>query len=404
MNVLQVNAVYGIASTGRNVKELHQELESRGINSFIACPTCTIKADNFYKIGNVFDHKMHGVLSRISGKQGYFSKHATRNFLKWIDFIQPDIVHLHNLHANYVNLIMILEYLSKRDIATVITLHDCWFFTGKCVYYSEDRCYSWKDCCGNCPCLKKGNRSWFFDRSAQMLADKRNAFQAIPRLAVVGVSKWILDESKESILKSASIKTYIYNWVDLKAFFPKTTPIRKELLGYKYHSIILAVATKWNIQKGFKDIVALSKLIDDKQLIVLIGEIESSIAIPENVIVIGKVTKVEKLAEYYSAADVFIHLSIQETFGKVIAEALACGTPAIVYDTTACPELLTTETGIVVPCGNVAMVNTAIQTIIKNGKDYYSDKCVEFVKQNFDMNTNIEKQIQLYHEVIKVVK
>lgn len=404
MNVLQVNAVYGVASTGRTVRELHEEMELRGINSFVACPTDTIKADNFYKIGNVADHKIHGVLSRISGKQGYFSTYATRNFLKWIDYIQPDIVHLRILHSNYLNVIMLLKYLSKRDIATVITLHDCWFFTGKCVYYSEDRCYKWKDCCGECPCLKKGNRSLFFDKSAQMLSDKRNAFQAIPRLAVVGVSKWISDESKESILKCAAIQTYIYNWVDLKMFFPKPTPIREELLGDKYHSIILAVATKWNIQKGLEDIIELSKLIKDKELIVLIGEVESSIDIPENVVVIGTVTKVEKLAEYYAAADVFIHLSTQETFGKVIAEALACGTPSIVYDTTACPELLTCETGIVVPCGNIVMVNNAIQEIIKNGKDYYSDKCVEFVKRNFDMNTNIEKQIQLYHEVINVVK
>ena len=123
---------------------------------------------NGYIIGGTLGKKIHAVLSRLGGKQAYFSSFATKKLIKHIENVKPDIVHLHNLHSNFVNLNMLLKYLGKKDISTVITLHDCWFYTGKCCHYLEDNCEKWKAICGNCPALKKHNNSWFFDRSKKM--------------------------------------------------------------------------------------------------------------------------------------------------------------------------------------------------------------------------------------------
>ena len=172
MRILQINAVYEKYSTGRTTKELHEYLQSNHIESYVASPDLGGLVDNCYCIGNRIDRKMHALCSRVSGKQGYFSTKATKGLLNYMDDISPDIVVLRNLHGNYINLNLLLEYIRRKNIITILVLHDCWFYTGKCVYYIEDNCSKWKNGCGECPALKKGNPSFFFDKSNKMLKDK----------------------------------------------------------------------------------------------------------------------------------------------------------------------------------------------------------------------------------------
>ena len=156
MRILQINAVNAIASTGRNAKELGDFLLTNGHDSIIAYSKGpSIEKDREVIIGNNFDVKFHGLLSRLSGKQGYFSFFSTKKLLMYIDSLAPDVVVLNNLHANYINLPLTLKYLTKKDIATVAVLHDCWFYTGKCCHYTAQGCYKWKESCGDCPQLKK---------------------------------------------------------------------------------------------------------------------------------------------------------------------------------------------------------------------------------------------------------
>ena len=173
MKVLQINATYGYGSTGKNVQEQHEYFLSKGIDSYVAYGIIGDNNERIFQIGSVFDHKIHALMSRITGKQGEFSLAATRKLLSKIDQIKPDIVHLHNLHSNYIHLPTLLEYLGEKDIATVLTLHDFWFFTGRCYHYLYDKCDRYKENCGKCPYLKR-ERAWF-DYSAQMLKEKRKS-------------------------------------------------------------------------------------------------------------------------------------------------------------------------------------------------------------------------------------
>lgn len=128
MKVLQINAVYGFKSTGIIVKDIENCIEQSGSDAYVAYATSNGMPKRGYKIGNKFDWKIHALYARIFGKQAYASKRATKKLLKWIDSIAPDVVHLHNLHSNYINLNLLCDYLAKNNIKTVVTLHDCWFF------------------------------------------------------------------------------------------------------------------------------------------------------------------------------------------------------------------------------------------------------------------------------------
>ena len=242
MKVLQINAVYGYGSTGLIVKDIASQVERNGDKAFVAFQKGQA-SKNYYVFKNNFDEKFHALFTRIFGKQGYFSKRETRKFLRWVEEVKPDIVHLHNLHSNYVNLSMLLKYLAKNDIATIVTMHDCWYFTGKCTHYVENKCNRWQESCGKCPQKHQEFNSWFFDRTSKVVCDREKYFSSIPRLKIVGCSKWIAEECKKSRLKNLDI-TYIYNGIDSSIFKPTNNEFRqKNDLQDKF--IILGFANKW---------------------------------------------------------------------------------------------------------------------------------------------------------------
>lgn len=402
MKVLQINAVYGIGSTGRIVEELDIALQKVDIDSIVATTQTTKKNDRVYLVGTTIERKLHAFLSRLTGEQGYFSYCSTKRLVKFIKKEKPDIIHLHNLHANYIQLGLLLKYIKKHNIATVITLHDCWFFTGKCTHYTEQGCYKWVNGCHHCPQLKKDNKSWFFDRTKKLWNDKKRWLGTIPNLAVIGVSDWITNEGRKSFLQNAAIFKRIYNWIDLDVFYP-----RKENVLDKYHVpkdkfLILCIGAGWATDSlKYKDLLSLSRQIKEDERIVLAGALPEGVVMPENIIPIGYINSTEELAKLYSSVDVYVHLSREDTFGKVIAEALACGTPAIVYNATACPELIGENCGYVVEKGDIAGIMLAIKRIKKDTKKRYFDSCIEFTKNNFEKSQLISEVVCIYEEINK---
>lgn len=400
IKILQINAVCGIASTGRLTQELAEAIEQAGHQSFVAYSMGTSNYSQTYLIGNWLDKKVHTFLSRIFGLPGHYSFYSTRKLLKYIETLSPDIVHLGNLHSNFVNIPMLLKYLASKDIATVVTLHDCFFYTGKCCHYTITGCYRWQEECGKCPRVHQDNISWFFDRTKKMLTDKKVGFQNIPRLAIVGVSQWVANEALKSILSTAKYIVPIYNWVDISIFKP-TASMVKNILGIEQKFVILGVSTLWSESKGISDFKALAKKLDENACIVLVGKMSGQESLPNNIISIPNISNMHELVKYYSMADVFFNPSIEETFGNVTAEALACGTPVIVYNTTACPELVGERCGAVVDLHDVDTVYSITNEIHKKTKKYYSKYAVEFAHNNFEKEVCIQKYLDLYNLVLK---
>lgn len=400
MKVVQINAVCGYGSTGKICVEISEYMNEKNIENYIFYSDKTSDFKNASKLNSKLDVKIHGLFSRITGMQGYFSKGHTKKIISEIKRIKPDIVHLHNLHGNYIHLNMLLDYLAKNDIATVITLHDCWFFTGKCMHYKMMNCYKWQTGCYKCPQLKNGNKSWFFDRTKKMWKDKKEHLEKIPRLGVIGVSDWITEQGKNSLLKNAKIIKRIYNWVDLDAFYPQNENVKEKYNIPNNKFIILMIGAGWNINSDkFKDALKLSEMLDSNMQIVIVGNGLKNVSVPKNITKIEYIDGKDELAKVYSNADVYVHVSGEDTFGKVVVEAMACGTPAIVYDSTALPELIGENCGYVVLCEDVEAIYDKIKLVKENGKKFYSDNCVEYVRENFEKNKLIDETIELYKKL-----
>lgn len=401
MKVLQINAVNKILSTGRTSSEMADYLNQNGHQAYIAHQ----EGPNYIKqyiIGNVLGSKIHALLSRITGLQGYFSVFSTRKLIRYIKKENFDIVHLRNLHANYINTNRLLKFLGDNNIPTVITLHDCWFYTGRCCHYTFDNCYQWIKECKKCVRLKKDNVSWFFDRSRKMWNDKKYYFSRINSLAVIGVSDWITNEAKKSFLKNAKIVERIYNWIDMdlfKLFEINDLPQKKELIG-KF--VILGVASKWSNNKGIAGYIELAASIPEDCVIVLIGEMADGVKLPPNIINIERTDSVKLLVEYYNLADVYLNLAIEESFGKVSAEALSCGTPIVSMKSTANPELVGEGCGYVLDKKySIEDIIILINKIKKNGKSYYSNYCRSFALKHFSKSDRINDYINVYNSLLE---
>lgn len=396
MKMLQINAVNNIGSTGRTTKEIADYFNEKGHSSFIAYS----EGDHYkyeYKFKSYIEKKIHALLSRILGIQGYFSKRETRELIKYIKKNNIDVVRLGNLHSNFINIPLLLKFLGENDIPTIITLDDCFYFTGKCTHYTEDKCNKWKTGCYKCIRKDKDNPSWFLDRSNKMWNDKRKLYDNIPRLAVIGVSNWITNEARQSILSTANYITTIYNWIDTDKFKPIDVKEIKKQMALENKFLILGVATEWGNSKGLDRFIELADIIEEDELIVLVGKIDIDICLPKNIIHINQTDNVDELIKYYCMADVFLQLSKEETFGKVVAEALSCGTPVVALNSTANPELVDKR------CGYVAdedSIKDKIISIRKNGKNFYSKNCRQFAIKNFNKEDRINDYIQLCKKLI----
>jgi glycosyltransferase involved in cell wall biosynthesis len=306
---------------------------------------------------------------------------------------------LGNLHGNYLNLEILFKHLAKVDIPVVWTLHDCWAFTGKCAHYTEIGCYKWQTHCNHCPQVKQYPPSLFFDRSEQMFADKKRLFTAVKNMTIVPVSHWLAAEVKNSFLNEYPVIP-IYNWIDQKIFKPTSSNIRERYGIEEDVFLVLGVSAGWKRNsRKLHDFIRLSHVLPEGMQLVLVGGAKDKGCIPPNIIHIPYVHGTDELANLYSTADVFVHLSTEETFGKVIAEALACGTPAVVYSSTACPEVVGDGCGFVVESRNVEQVYLAIECIKKKGKQAFSPKCIAYINENFNYQKNAGEYINLYQQV-----
>ena len=90
-----------------------------------------------------------------------------------------------------------------------------------------------------------------------------------------------------------------------------------------------------------------------------------------------------------------------ETFGLVTVEAMACGAPVVAYDNTGSSEIVVKDCGALVEDGNYQELTKAVKSVLENGREYYSDACVQWVKDKFDKDTQIGKYVETYKTIIE---
>ncbi len=390
MRIAQINIVPTL-STGRIALALCRLIEQEGHRAVICYSRDHAPSEvASIRIGSKLNSACHATLARLTDRCGFFSKGATVRFLQELDRFQPDLIHLHNLHGYYLHLPTLFAYLKKKDIPIVWTLHDCWAYTGHCAYYTLAKdapslqpakrrraeqhttgCDRWQGGCGQCVLKRSYPMSLFLDQSARNWAEKRALFLGLKHMVLTTPSQWLHDEVKRSFLKDYPVYV-LPNGLDINTFKPCKSEEFMDQVVKSYgldrsggRKIILSVAAVWDERKGLEDLILLADQLGDGYCVAAVGVDEEQQQALQKTKVLGirRTGNVNDLCALYTAADLYVSASREETMGMTLLEALACGTQVLCYDATAMPEIVTPEVGRVAPVGDVEAMAAAARAL-----------------------------------------
>jgi len=320
---------------------------------------------------------------------------------------RPDVVHLHNLHGGYFDLRFLPE-LSRR-VPTILNVRDGWLMSGHCAFSLG--CERWKGGCGNCPDLtlfpavKRDATAFNWERKRDILAASR--------LHVTTPSRWMMDRVDESIVAAAAIdRRVIPNGVDTRTFFPGDRAAARAALGIEADALVLLVAANGLLFNVWKDYVTLRGAIErlgarawPRPVLVLavgddapretVGSVELRF--------VPFVDDSAKLAGFYRAADVYLHAARVESFGNVLLEARACGTPVVATAVGGIVEQIRDgDSGLLVEPGNPAAFADAVARVIDDGalREALAAGGLQHVRDAFTLDLQAERFLRWYDEIV----
>ncbi len=399
LKIVEINST-AVGSTGKIMLQIADCARERGheVKTFSTLafslkykklPPPPNKDHHYY--GSYIENGVHMVLGKITGLNGYFSLFSTYRLMRKIKKFNPDIIHLHNIHAFCLNLPMLFRFIKKNNVKTVWTLHDCWAFTGHCPYFDMSNCNKWKSECHDCPQYNKDYHKTYIDASKRMFKLKKKWFTGVKDMTLVTPSNWLAGLVKESFLKEYPVKV-IHNGIDLSVFKPTESDFRDKY-NCEDKFILLGVAFGWGKRKGLDVFIELAKRLGAKYQIVLVGtnsEIDKHL--PANIISIHQTQNQTELAEIYTAADLFVNPTREEVFGLVNAEAIACGTPIVTFNTGGSPEIIDETCGAVVDKDDISKLISVIENFNHSSLE---EKCL-LRASNFSVETMVAEYVKTY--------
>ena len=400
MKILQVNTVINTGSTGRIAEQIGERvLESNGTSYIAGSRIGNPSRSQIIKIGSTPDVYRHILTTRLLDNHGFSSKLATKTFIKAIENINPDVIHLHNIHGYYLHVGELFTFLAEAKKPLVWTFHDCWPFTGHCSYFDRFACEKWKTTCNNCPMKRYYPSSWLVDNSKNNFYKKRDLFTQVENLTIVTPSVWLKSLVKQSFFFNNSVEV-IHNGIDLSIFKPLESNLRSTL-NLNSSRIILGVANVWDDRKGFNDFLKLGEIIDEKYKIILVGLSKKQIIkLPMNIIGIERTENTIELVKLYSIADVYLNPTYSDNFPTTNIEALACGTPILTYNTGGSPEAIDNKTGLEIEKGDIKGALKGITTILNSKDSFTQELCRKRAEDLFNKNDRFKDYIDLYKTLL----
>ena len=315
--------------------------------------------------------------------------------------IQPDVVHLHWVCHGFMQ----VETLKRISAPVVWTLHDMWPMTGGC-HYSRS-CTRFEDTCGQCPHL---GSSYDVDLSRLTWKRKQKAWWDVS-IRAIAPSQWMADQAQRSSLLGDQKINIIPNGLDETVFRPIEQSTAREILNLPSDVKLLlfgATGPKDNPRKGFSllqdTLVHLSKMNGPDLELAIFGMSQPREQhVPEfQTHYLGRLDDNTTLALVYSAADVMIVPSRQESFGQTASESLACGTPVAAFNTSGLRDVVDhRENGYLAEAFNSRDLAEGIEWILGDQSRHrrLSDTARKKAEQKFSYQQVAQAHQTLYKEI-----
>lgn len=354
---------------------------------------------------NYFEEKIEwacNIFFNIIGLQYKFLPFSPKRIIKTANEFKPDVISLHNPIGGYFR---IDDLIQLTKIAPVVwTLHDMWAFTGNASHTFGNQ--NWKE-------LKVGPKEWkiypwiFLRTGKWLLKEKKKIYQK-SNFCVVVPSRWMLEQAKQSPVFSDKNITLIHHGLNLDQFHRCEKNIARKELGINANSKVImfsAEKLKGNIFKAGNDLIDILSNLNDKlseriKLIVVGGDIQQINKFANiQIIYTGYLKDEKKIIQCYSASDVFIYPTKADSFGLVLLESIACGTPCVTFNIGGCRDIiLDGVSGYTVEPFNIEeFVNKVLKLLNDdNHRHNLSKLSRKFAEENFSIQNMASKYCQVF--------
>lgn len=403
MKILQINCVYGRGSTGKIVKDIHEQLLVEGYESIVCYGrqrSVTDSIPNVYKFCTELEGDIWHVLNRYWGTLAYGGMWlSTRKLISIIRLENPDIVHLHCINGYSVNIYRLLKYLGIHNIKTVVTHHAEFFYTGNCGHAYD--CLKWtkESGCGKCPILVEATGSRYFDNTTKAWEKMKEAFTFHKKdnLLFTAVSPWVKSRMKMSPIINGYECIVVENGLDVSIFHPyeKTNSITP----FVFHATAYFTTNKNNIKGGYY-IAELARKLPNVLFKVACGSLGEIENIPDNLKILGKVANQSELARLYSQADLTVISSKRETFSMITAESLCCGTPIVGFKAGGPESIAIPDYSNFVEYGDMNTLEQAVISALT--KQYNKNDIASEAQKHYSASVMTHGYIDVYRRLVSI--
>lgn len=395
MSTVIVNTFAKNKSTGKIAYGFFKYLKEKNIDVFLAYGQPPVYEDEkFYRIGNAFWSKIHIFLSRVFGNPGCYSTIPTLKFIRKLKKIKPETVYLFNIHGYYLNEYIFLNYLKKQNIRTIYVMLDEYAFMGKCGFSLD--CNEYLTGCKNCRFKSRYPASWFINSSHKMAEKKKKVYDNFFNLVFVAIP-YTLELASKSYLLSGKKLFPADEAIDIKMYYPRKVDKLKKRLGVNpTNKVIVCIAVYPDERKGGQYFFEAAKKLssDNRITFVHVGFSGDTSKCPPNYIPISYVENQEELCEYYSLADLFCFPSLCETLPSTCLEALACGSPLLLFNISGMPYIADETCSQLVKPRDVDALVDAFKKVEKKDDNVISC-CRNYAEKKYDNRLYYNKLMSL---------
>jgi glycosyltransferase involved in cell wall biosynthesis len=314
-----------------------------------------------------------------------------------------DIVNLHWL-SYFVDYQSLFSHI-PRHARLVWTLHDLNAFTGGCHY--DLGCGRYHTGCGACPQL--GSES-SHDLSSIVWQRKKRLFHSLDesRLNLVAPSNWLGEEANRSPLIGKFPIHVIPNGLDILKFRPRDKHAARKTLGISPDEKVILFVSELitNARKGFGVLKnALANINTSKKVVLLsVGRDEPDVCSGIRHIYLGTIENEDRMADIYSAADVFVIPSLQDNLPNTVIESIACGTPVVGTDAGGIPDMVRPgTTGLLARESDSIDLSIKITELLRNDdlREMMSARCRKVAVQEYSNETQCRRYLDLYQSLVQ---
>lgn len=402
MRVLHINGVIHQGSTGAIVDSINQCLDKHGEQHYTTYGIGNNVSDG-YKFCYRYEQAIYRRCSMITGLRYGFAPFSTARLIKMIKQYSPDIVHIHSINGNCVNIYQLLYYLKHENIVTVVTNHAEFFYTGNCTYTYG--CKKYISGCKNCKNLKWASDGALIPRTEDSWHKMKEAFSDFENLTIVSVSDYTKKRSEKSPILAGYRHHTILNGIDIKVFTPTFSINIREKYHLSANKIGVFVtsgfsADKYHIKGGYWAMKLAEQYSKEEFQLLVVGSEGGGIR-NDNVVFAGKIEDTVLLSNIYSQADITLAFSKAESFGLTCAESLCCGTPFVGFLCGGTESIALKEFSRFVDYGNIDSMMNSIDELL-NGCHFDRKEIAEQAKNKYSNEIMAENYHSLYKDIQKL--